>query len=352
MSKLRPATTRKPTSFPRFPQFPPEIRLMIWEASMPTIEPALYPFRPALREIRALEENESEDYEVDGETLKSVGKIIFRDDLLVSQTLYAIPGVLVNFESYGVARHWMRKSGIRLTRPRFRAFGDWRDWTFRRLFDGDRFGDAVYVTDAVREEFLWETEDMQYDSFVHGGYERAEVLSYEPWAHPIAIDYKLLELDVPSAADQTALDPRGHRIFSAICNFAQPRKLSIVVDGPEIFAGWLFPAWTFHPTPGETFCWNPEVGAFQLMSHDIGTHDRQTIDRLFKTFKIIMGAMYGDVRKLAEWAKTRRMKLKKDEEEDGAPEEHQVGLNESDIEKFEELEEPCVTVQFVSVARR
>ncbi|KAI0149440.1 hypothetical protein BJ166DRAFT_596385 [Pestalotiopsis sp. NC0098] len=355
-SKLRPAVTRMPASFPQFPQLPPEMRLMIWEASLPTIEPALYPFRPGLREVRPLEDDESEDYEVDGDTLKSVGKVIFRDDLLISQTLYAIPGVLVNIESYAAARRWMRKTGIRLYRSRVRVLGDWRDWTFRRRFDADRFGDAVYVMYDERREFLWECEweceDLQYNSFVHGGFERAEVLSFEPWIHPIAIDYKLLELDCPNAADNTVLDPEDRKIFSEICHFAQPRKLSIILDEPEVFNGWSFSAWTFRPVPGEIFCWSAEAGAFQLMKHDIGCHDRQTKDRLFRTFKILMEAMYGDPRKVAEWAKIRRPKLKKDDEEDGAPEEDQVGLDESYIERFDGLEECRVTVHFISVAGR
>ncbi|KAJ4147091.1 hypothetical protein LMH87_001639 [Akanthomyces muscarius] len=136
------------TSFPSFPDLPPELRNKVWREALPTdVGPSLYFYREK-RYWRSRRLKES-----DPQFIKGVGEMAldFRTDLLGGDKEFHVPLAFVNQEARGIALCWLDEQGITIKQSQPRRC------LFKRPFDCA--SDTLYVPDNKWDDFYEEPSD-------------------------------------------------------------------------------------------------------------------------------------------------------------------------------------------------
>ncbi|KAI0837990.1 hypothetical protein F5Y06DRAFT_58743 [Hypoxylon sp. FL0890] len=136
-------------TFTLFPNLVPELRDLIWRATLPNyIRPTLFFYRRGCWRPRRLTESDKgylPDDDIDNMELR------FRHDLLDNDAQFNVPIFYVNREARSIALAWVREQGIQI---RSRADGQLH---FVRPFDVQR--DVLYVPDDRWKDFCEEASD-------------------------------------------------------------------------------------------------------------------------------------------------------------------------------------------------
>ncbi|ETS76609.1 hypothetical protein PFICI_11996 [Pestalotiopsis fici W106-1] len=152
--------TKAPASFAQFAKFPLELRVLVWKYTLPSIGPAIYPYRTGLWDTRLIDEGDPR-FSVMNHNLE----MFYQHEYLHNGAQTEVPTLLVNHESHAVARAWLRDQHYQLFRDGDRApeaTGDPKNWTFKRLSDPDL--DIIYVAPERFIDFLSEEENRTMDN--------------------------------------------------------------------------------------------------------------------------------------------------------------------------------------------
>ncbi|ETS75572.1 hypothetical protein PFICI_12516 [Pestalotiopsis fici W106-1] len=275
--------TTDPSSFPQFGKLPPELRMLVWKHSLPSIEPALYPYITGLWEHRKIDDGDARFNRSDP---TANVEMYFRHELLRSGARLEIPAILVNRESHAVARAWLRDPPYRVWRHNDRApeaaCDDPQHWSFQRLFDPA--SDIIYVAPERWLDFLSEQDSRTLDD---------DMIDFNP--QPFGYNYRTaVDFNVLWNAEEDFSDVVGGY-------FHDIQNLHVIVRGaPKSVNDALSGRWRLQPAPGGHLYYDIDLERIRFKS-DGYLGDTAMFKRLRKILQPLVYQLAPRFECLREW---------------------------------------------------